>query len=451
MEAEDRLRSVELAGDLAVALARCLGRPIAAETREQAARHVLDWVACAVAGRHSELGDILGGYAEAAAPGPVHGIGVGRRAFDAALMCNGSIGDVLRMSDFHRTLQFHPGTVVIPAALAAGEACGAAPATFLDAVVHGYEVAIAVAARLEAEGVNRTATAGRYGAAAAAAHVIGLDDNGVAEALRLAASLVTLGEAEAEDAPARHFQNAEAALGGARAALLAAHGLTGPARAMDGPRGLLALAGGDAGTGKLPGDRDPWRIGEVAILPWGSCHHAHAAIDAALALRDQVAPDEVREVRVWTYEAALDSCDLDTPRSLNEARYSLQHAVAVALYGGPPELADFSPARCGEAPVAALRDKVRLMAAERFSRAWPEHCGAAAEVEMADGRTLAHEVADARGGATRPLSIDEHVAKARELLAWSGCMEAAEADRLIEATLYLPDAASLASFIKALP
>ena len=48
-------------------------------------------------------------------------------------------------------------------------------------------------------------------------------------------------------------------------------------------------------------------------------------------------------------------------------------------------------------------------------------------------------------------SIDELVAKARELLAWSGTMDAADADRLIEAALYLPDAGSLSSFLKALP
>lgn len=461
MKAEDRPILADAAGELSDALAQSLRRPITPETRELAARHVLDWTACAVAGRQTDTGALLGRYADAAAPGPVTAIGVGRRAFDAGLICNAAAGNILRMGDLHRAHDIHPGTVVIPAALAAAEARAATPATFLDAVIHGYEIALQVAGLMNpaehpaAGKLNRTATAGRYGAAAAAAHVLGLDAEGVAAALRLAASLVTLGQAEAEDAPARHFQNAEAALGGARAALLATHGLMGPAQAVGGPRGLLGLLGEDGAEIAITPDA-PWLMAEVAILPWGSCHHAHGAIDAALALRakldpDDLRPERIREVRVATHAAALQSCDLPQPRSLNEARFSLQHGVALALLGGAPGLSDFSPSRCGDAAVAALRHKVRLAAEARFTNACPQHCGANVTLVMEDGEVLSQEIADPRGSAARPLSIDELVAKARELLAWSGTMDAADADRLIEAALYLPDAGSLSSFLKALP
>jgi 2-methylcitrate dehydratase PrpD len=106
-------------------LARRLARPVAPEDRARAALHVLDWAGCAVAGAASPAGrGLRAGLALYGGGAALVAAAVGGAAPAGAAFVNGGVGNVLEMDDIHRTSILHPGPVVIPAALAAGEALG---------------------------------------------------------------------------------------------------------------------------------------------------------------------------------------------------------------------------------------------------------------------------------------------------------------------------------------
>ena len=72
-------------GSLTEGLADLLARPVEAADRRRAARHVLDWVGCAIAGHASPAGRARAARAAQSGPGPSRAIGAsGRDAGNAA-------------------------------------------------------------------------------------------------------------------------------------------------------------------------------------------------------------------------------------------------------------------------------------------------------------------------------------------------------------------------------
>jgi 2-methylcitrate dehydratase PrpD len=173
-------------------------------------------------------------------------------------------------------------------------------------------------------------------------------------------------------------------------------------------------------------------VHEVSFKPWPACRHAHPAIDAALALRGRVA-GAVRAVTVETYGDAVKFCDRAEPRTAGEARFSLQHAVAVALAEGAPPVGAFEAGALGR--YAELRGRVTVRRDGGFDAAYQAHFGARVTVETEAG-TWAETVADAWGDAENPMAAADVVAKFRRLAEWGGVAEAA-ALRLERAVLGL--------------
>jgi 2-methylcitrate dehydratase PrpD len=135
---------------------------------------------------------------------------------------------------------------------------------------------------------------------------------------------------------------------------------------------------------------------------------------------------------VETYGDALRFCDRPEPRTTGEARFSLQHAVAVVLRDGAPGLAAFEEEALPR--YADLRGKVGVVADAAFSAAYPAHFGARVTVETGAGRG-SETVADAWGDAENPMAEADVVAKFRRLAAWGGV---GDAGTLEQAVLALP-------------
>lgn len=335
------------------------------------------------------------------------------------------LGNVLEMDDVHRTAILHPGPVVWPTVLAAARGHGMDEV--LDAAVRGYEAMISIGATFDARHYahwHNTATAGLFGAAAAAAALQGADRAQLVAALGLAGS-VTGGfwQMRHEPVTAKQWHIAHAMRTGLDAAAFALRGITGPRFILEGPQGLYA---GTCDAAKPMLLADGWRIGEVSFKPWGACRHAHPAIDAALELKKQGALQG--PVTVATYRDALTFCDRPEPLSVIEAKFSLQHAVAVVMERGVPELADFEP----EA-IAALADARKLVTVEEdpaLTAAYPAHFGA--RVTSAGASVT---LADTLGDPERPLDEAGVVAKARALMDWGG-LDGRAADEAIAAALH---------------
>lgn len=391
-------------------------RPIDGATRDRARLHLLDWLACVGAARRGSVATALAG----------NGTPLSRAAW---------LGNVLEMDDVHRASILHPGPVVWPAALAGS----ARPiAALLDAAVRGYEAMIAVGATLDARHYafyHNTATAGVFGAAAAS--LTGDDAVVLASAFGLAGS-VSGGLWQMRHAPgdAKQWHVAHAIETGARAVHFAALGMRGPRHILEGPQGLYAAT---CASPKPLALGDAWRIDAVSFKPWGACRHAHPAIDAALALKAQGLL--AGAVTVESYADALTFCDRPNPASVLDAKFSLQHAVAIVIERGVPELADFEPAAIAE--LARARALVTVREGADFTARFPEHFGACVSTTLGSVALV-----DTLGDPERPLTREGVIVKARALLAWGG-VDAAGTEACLAAALDATDSAAVLTWLAA--
>lgn len=439
---------------LTAQLARRLAEPPPEALRRRTALHVLDWVGCAVLGAQSEPGRIVRELAASLGPGACRAIGAGWLDPASAAFVNGAYGNVLEMDDIHRAAILHPGPVVIPAALAAAEQLNASGPALLDAVARGYEAMIRIGRSVGPGHYRRwhnTSTCGPFGAAAAVGALLGLDQQAMVAALGLAGTQASGPWQTRIDGPmAKQLHNARAAQAGWTAAMLAARGFTGPARILEGEFGFYAAMCPDPDPAQVVAPSDGWLIEETSFKPWPACRHAHAAIDAALALRPQLDGAAVDAAEVRTYADAVAMCDNVEPTTTLEAKFSLQHSVAIALLDGAPQLAAFEGPALRRADVAALRRRIAVRAAEPFASAYPRRFGAGITLQLADGRVLRADAPDALGDPENPVSDDAIVGKARMLMGAAG-LPADEVEALVAAALGLATGGSPSQLTARLP
>ncbi|MFN4112487.1 MAG: MmgE/PrpD family protein [Sphingomonadaceae bacterium] len=399
---------------LLVQLVQTLDRPIAESDRARARLHLLDWLACVAGARQSALR----GLGSMAVP-----VAIGR----AALM-----GNLLEMDDVHRAALLHPGPVIWPTALGCGDD---SLKRVLDAALQGYEVMVAIGATLDNHHYahwHPTATAGLFGAAAAAAALFHLEPAQTVSALANAGSVAGgLWHMRHGNVLTKQWHVLHAVRTGQDAAYMAADGLTGPAEILEGEQGLYAAMC------RMPGAMAfsaPWRVNEVSFKPWAACRHAHPAIDCALELRARgqlAAP-----FRVETYADALAFCDRPAPVSEIEAKFSLQHAVAVIASGRDAGPDDFTPAAI--AALAPLRAQVTVAEDPAITARYPAHFGA---------RVNGLELVDTRGDPERPVDEAAIRAKMHTLAAWGG-LPPEQAERACALALGGDDAGAITAMLE---
>jgi 2-methylcitrate dehydratase PrpD len=419
-----------------------LSMPVEESDLQRASLHVLDWLACATLGATQTAASGFRASVLDAAAGECRALSGNRLGWWDALQLNAACGNLLEMDDLDRASILHPGPVIVPAAIAVAEKAGASGRALLMAIVRGYEATIRIGRALGTRHYaffHNTSTCGSFGAAAAAASLLKLNKTRTVWALANAGSRTGgLWQMRHESCETKSLHNAQAAQAGVQAALLAATGVRGPASLLEGPQGLFAaMAPGASAADVLRDPHKKWLINEVSFKPWPACRHAHPTIDAALALKAQVADwREIESVVVFTYKSALDFCDKARPQSELDAKFSLQHCAAVALVDGPPQLHHFALHQVNSEKFSVLRNRVTVMESAELTHAFPAHYGARVEVRLASGATHTRLLRDAKGDPEWPLSVDEIRAKAVSLLR-SASDRDSDSEALIEATLSL--------------
>lgn len=434
-------------------LVSLLRRPVDGPTRARAALHLLDWLGCAAAG--AARGEAQPFRARPAPPGPSRILFAGTAAPADAAFANGAFGNILEMDDVHRGAILHPGPVVWPAVLAAAQAGRVSPQAILDAGVRGYDAVIRLGRALGPAHYARfhnTATAGPIGAAAAVADLIGLADGAFADALGNAVSTAGgLWQCRHEAVLTKQWHTAQAARSGLDAAMMAASGLTGARHILEGAQGFLAGLCPDGEPSHILESPDgPWLMHATSFKPWPACRHCHPAIDAALALRAALAGREIAAAEVVTYADAVVFCDKPSPATEAQAKFSLQHAVAVALSDGPPPLSAFLPEATARPGLVRLRARIAVRADARFTARYPAHFGAEVTLRLADGAVLSAEMPDALGDPENPLSAGQVAGKALSLFA-AAAIDDSQSAALRDAVLALPDATDARTLFALLP
>jgi 2-methylcitrate dehydratase PrpD len=331
-------------------------------------------------------------------PGPATVMGDDRGyAPPVAALLNGLLGHSLDFDDTHAESSLHPSAPVVPAALAAGELVGADGSTVLAAIVAGYEVCCRLGLALDpaahyARGFHPTATAGTFGAAAAAGRVLGLNADQLASAFGVAGSQAA-GSLQflQNGAWNKRWQVGAAAMNGLIAAALAQQGFRGSAEAIEGRHGLLAgYTDAPHPERVLAGLGQDWETLKIAVKPYPSCRYTHAALDGLIALRARhgLAAADVRALEVGLHRSGVvlvgePEAAKRRPRNVVDGQFSMAFTAAVALDLGRFGWDDYR--RLGEPAIDALCDKVRVRRDETVEAAAPHPFGARVSLQTSKG------------------------------------------------------------------
>ena len=390
-----------------------------------AKRTVIDWYAALLPGSIVTPATLMElAFAEDLDRGRAR-LATGRRAtLRAAALINGAASHSVEFDDIYRDAGYHPGSPVISAALAAAQASGASGEKFLRGVIVGYEISTRIGEAIMPSHYkywHTTGTVGAFGAAAAAATVLGANREQFMHALATVGSFASgLQQAFRSQAMTKPLHSGHAADAGCWAAMAAVKGVTGALDIIEGEFGFgNAMSVNPDWSKATRGLGKDYHINHVTFKNHGCCGHTFPAIDGVLHLQKQhqFTHKDIRHIRLATYKAGLDIINNANPEGDYQAKFSIQYTVAHALVHGSVRLNAFLPERLNDADVRALIKKIEPVADPVLSKGYPGQRSAQVEVELNDGRKFGHFQPYRKGDPELPLSDGELNDKFTELAA----------------------------------
>ena len=343
---------------------------------------------------------------------------------------NAMMGHILELDDVHTNSKTHIGTVVVPTAWTLSEYLGVSGKEFLEAVICGYETMSRIGMGFGVsshrnKGWHVTATAGTFGAAAAAAKLLKLDEEKTLYALGMAGTQsFGLWAFLADGANCKILHPARAAANGTEAAFLAKSGMTGPEHILDAKDGGLFAAMSDEYDLSLVSKDlgEKYELMYVDNKPYPCCRSTHCAIDAAMAVRNEygLTNDDIRSIEVATYLVGYKQCGVSqgskNPTKPVEAKFSTPYTVACAVTFGEVTLNQFKQENIEKKSVRDLLKKVTVVPDDKYTNVYPNHWGCEIRVTCKDGRRFKKEIVDASGSVHNPLTQEQVKSKAISLI-----------------------------------
>src|SRR5450759_3965573 len=305
-----------------------------------------------------------------------------------AAFINGTLAEAIEAQDGVRFGGNHPVSAVTPAALAVGEVYECSGRDLIEAIVAGYEatnrVAAAVHPFLTLSGFLPTGACGTFGAAVAAARMIDLDAAGLLNALGCAGYMTPISMAEdlMAGCTVKIVQGGQAASAGVTAAGLAAQGITGHDRVLEGSElgggfTKITLNNVDPVLERITdGLGDSYSIMDVYFKPFPSCRHTHGAAQATLELLGEhgFGAGDVKSVSVQTYPVANIPTGKGVPEhgSFVSAQFSIPYVVSACLLDGEMGPGQLTAERIGSDDIRRLADVVTVGIDDALNGMYPD-------------------------------------------------------------------------------
>lgn len=419
-----------------------------ANVRKEGVRTLLNWVGVAIGGSHHQTVDIA---VAALAPfsGPQQASLFGRRErFDImnAAFINGVSSHIFDYDDTHLKTIIHPAGPVASAILALSEMQPVSGKDFLNALVLGVEtecrIGNAVYPNHYDVGWHITGTAGVFGSAAAVGKLLKLNEQQMVWALGLAASQ-PVGLRESFGSMNKSFNPGRAASNGIFAAMLASKNYTSSDGMIEAKRGWANTISTKQDYNEILGDLGTrYEAALNTYKPFACGIVMHPAIDAAVQLRNEnkLTADQIDHVDLKVHPLVLELTGKTTPREGLEGKFSIYHAVAVALVEGAGGEKQFSDRAVSDPTIVALRAKVNPVVTAGIK---PEQVDMT--VVLKDGRRLNRTIEHAIGSVEVPMTDKQLETKFADLA--EGILPAPAIRRVMDACWgveALPSAAEIA-------
>jgi 2-methylcitrate dehydratase PrpD len=378
-----------------------------ANVRKEGVRTLLNWVGVAVGGSRHQTVDIA---ASALAPfsGPAQASLLGRHErFDImnAAFLNGVSSHIFDYDDTHLKTIIHPAGPVASAILALAEMHPVSGKDFLNALVLGVETECRIGNSVYPNhydvGWHITGTAGVFGAAAATGKLLGLNEQQMIWALGLAASQ-PVGLRESFGSMNKSFNPGRAASDGIFAAVLASKNFTSSDGMIEARRGWAnTISTKQDYTEITEGLGQRYESALNTYKPFACGIVLHPAIDAAIQLRNEnkLTADQIERVELKVHPLVIELTGKKTPREGLEGKFSIYHAVAIALVEGAGGEKQFSDRAVTDPTVVALRSKVIPVITPGIDTAQVDMT-----VVLKDGRTLHRHIEHAIGSLEMPMT-----------------------------------------------
>jgi 2-methylcitrate dehydratase PrpD len=409
---------------LSTYMSEASSRALPDEVAEKTKRHVLDTFAAMISGSELPPGRSALAFAKEYGGKEVATVVSSKLLcgpIEAALT-NAMLAHSDETDDSHPGSQSHPGCAVIPAALGVGEQFGISGSHFLRAVSLGYDVGtrftIIVGERYESETHRSThSIAPLFGAAAAAGCAAGLQAGQMRLLLGYAAqqcSGLTCWRRDSEHVQKAFVFGGMNARSGVTSALLVHGGWTGVEDMLTGTDNFFQAfepAADPAGLVEKLGER--FEIMKTNIKKWSVGSPIQAALDGIEILRTEhpFTPDQVQEV---TVRLATDEANIVNNREI--PGICLQHMVAVMLLDKTITFRSaHDTARMKDPEVLRKRAKVQLIKDEELQNLMPLRV-AVVDIKLEGGKWLTKRVDNVRGTPENPMTREEVVAKAKDLI-----------------------------------
>lgn len=373
-----------------------------------------------------------------------------KSGMQSAAFVNGTTAEAMEAQDGLRFGGNHPVCAVIPAALAVAEKRGLGGGAVIEAIVAGYEVANRVSWAVHPlhtfSGFLPTGTCGTFGAAAAAARLLGLDEEGILNALGAAGYLVPMSMAEQlmGGYTVKIVQGGQAASAGLLAAHLASAGITGDPLVLEGSElngGFTQITiNGEAQLERITdGLGEHYTIMDIYRKPYTSCRHTHGAVQATLEIMGENAfgPADIEHVKVHTYGIAAFAVGKGVEGgTFVSAQFSIPYVVAAALMDGDLGPTQLTERRMADAELMALVDRVEVLPDEELNKVYPEKTASRVEIQLKDGTVIEKQVDIPKGDPRDPMEEDELAEKLRR---FAGGREGRDIAKIIDLALRLEE------------
>lgn len=345
----------------------------------------------------------------------------------SAAAANAAISHLWEVDDAHRDSTTHPGITVIPAVIALAQALpDISPDRVRSAIIVGYETVLRVGSFLGSAHYavcHTTATAGTFGAAAASAHILGLDTERTLWAFGHAGTQAQgLWQILDDDASeSKSFHAAIAVRNGIAASMMARAGLRGATHILEGPRGMLAawhLQDCDEDWLRLGDER---MIDTVTVKNWPTCGQMHSTLDCAVELYEtrQYALSDISSVEIEIPKACKEIAGVLAPETIGAAKFSTSFCVAATLAGSKPDFRGLQPSLLANSAIREFANRVSLKINPAFSQRFPRERPAKVTINLVDGTAFSAERAFRKGDPEAPWKRDELIERTRDVLALS--------------------------------
>ena len=369
-----------------------------------------------------------------------------KMAPDDAAFLNSTFNHANETDDTHLKSPTHPGGIAVPAAQAMAEYARASGDKLLLAVIVAYEIQIriswACSPYLIYRGHHPPVGVGPFGAAAAGAVLMGLDNTTMLNALAIAGShSAGLIEYTKTGGSVKRIHSAIPTAAGVRAALFAKAGITGPHSILEGEKGFCKVFAVDYDINRLTeGLGTLYHTLDNALKPYSCCHLIHAAFDTLDKLRDRetVEPDQIEQMLVYTNSEQILSHigSIIEPEDILGAQFSLPFSMAMRLHHGGRGVNGGNG--FWDYPKVDVKDPVLVNTARKVKCLVPTGAewkavdkGAGIEVIMKDGRRLKEIVAYSKGLPENPMFAAEVEEKFHSLV--DPILPASRADEIVKA------------------